>query len=259
MLSSQQTEVSESSRNQLDKNIRLAQELNANVVSLSGNVIADAIINFAKEKNITLIVAGLSHRSRFEELLKGSVLNDLTKKSGQINVLIVGSDSKKASYEKYFKAKKGDCKPYLLSFISVCLVLFFGCFFRTSIDPFNTAMLLLLPVVASSILWGSRVGLFTSVLSVAGFDFFLVEPFFTFKVSDIRYLPSFFVFIIISLIVSILAKEIRHRSESAKHREKFLSSLYSFSRDVMIAKNTKETIEKVSTYITDAFECELVV
>ena len=100
--SPQQVEVSEKTRNQLDKNIRFAEELGAKVTALSGNVIADEIINFAREKNVTLIVAGLSHRSRIEEIFKGSVLNDLTKKSGQINVLIVGNDtSNKPSYEKH--------------------------------------------------------------------------------------------------------------------------------------------------------------
>ncbi len=78
--SPQQVEISEQARCQLDKNIKLAEELGANVVFLSGNVIADEIIRFAKQKNITLILAGLSHRSRIEEIFKGSVLKRIGEK-----------------------------------------------------------------------------------------------------------------------------------------------------------------------------------
>lgn len=255
----QQVEIGEKARNQLDKNIRLAEELGAKVVSLSGNVIADTIINFAKENNVTLIVAGLSHRSRMEEIFKGSVLNELTKKSGQIDVLIVGNDNKSKTFEKYFKIDKEDFKPYLISFLLVAAIVALGWQIRSWSEPLNVAMFLLLPVIISSILWETRVGLFTALIAVGAFDFFLVPPYLTFRIHDIRYLPSFFVFVIISLIVSFLAKGIRWQTESTRHRERFLSSLYSFSREIMKASNLDEILDKASTHISEAFQSDVVI
>lgn len=257
--SPQQIEIHEKSRNQLDKNIRLAEELGAKVVSLSGNIIADTIIDFAKEKNVTLIVAGLSYRSSLEEFFKGSVLNDLTKKSGQINVLIVGSENKTPTYEKYFKIEKTDIKPYLISTVAIAMLVSLGWFSKSFVEPFNIGMLLLLPVIASSILWGTRVGIFTAIAAVASFDFFLIPPYLTFRVSDIRYLPSFLVFIIISVAVSMLAKGIRWQTETTRHRESFLSSLYAFSRETMTAKNLDEILEKASKHIAEAFQCNVII
>lgn len=255
----QQIEMSEKARNQLDKNIRLAEELGAKVVSLSGNVIADAIIDYAKENNVTLIVAGLSHRSRIDEVFKGSVLNELTKKSGQIDVLIVGNDNKPKPFDKYFKIDKEDYKPYLISFLMVAVIVAFGWHIRSWSEPLNTAMFLLLPVIASSILWETRVGLFTALIAVGAFDFFLIPPYLTFRIADIKYMPSFFVFIIISLIVSFLAKGIRWQTETTRHRERFLSALYSFSREIMDASNLEEILDKASTYISQAFQSDVVI
>ncbi|MEI7474967.1 MAG: DUF4118 domain-containing protein [bacterium] len=257
--SPQQLEIDEKARNQLDKNIRLAEELGAKVVSLSGNIIADEIINFAKEKNITLIVAGLSHRSRVEEIFKGSVLNDLTRKSGQLNVLIVGNDGHKTLPEKVSKLDGNTYKPYLICLLSVTIIISFGWYSRSWLEPFNIGMLLLLPVIAGSILWGTRVGLFTTFISVAAFDFFLIPPFLTFRISDIRYLPSFFVFITVSLIVSLLSKGIRWQTESTRHRERFLSSLYSFSREIMTAHNFEDILDKAVTHISEAFQSDVVI
>lgn len=255
----QQIEISERARNQLDKNIRLAEELGAKVVSLSGNIIADEIINFAKENNVTLIVAGLSHRSRLEELFKGSVLNELTKKSEQIDILIVGNDGKPTPISKVFKIHKEDYRPYLISFLIVAAIIAIGWSVRSWGEPLNIAMFLLLPVIASSILWETRVGLFTALAAIGLFDFFLIPPYLTFRVSDVRYLPSFFVFIIISLILSFLSKGIRWQNETTRHRERFLSALYSFSREIMDASNLEEILDKASTHISSAFQSDVVI
>lgn len=255
----QQIEISEKTRNQLDKNIRLAEELGAKVVSLTGNIIADTIINFAKENNVTLIVAGLSHRSRIEEVFKGSVLNELTKKSGQIDVLIVGNDNKPKPLDRYFKIDKEDYKPYLISFLMIAAITAFGWSVRSWGEPLNIAMFLLLPVIASSILWETRVGLFTALVAIGAFDFFLIPPYLTFRIGDLKYLPSFFVFIAIALIVSLLSKGIRWQNETTRHRERFLASLYSFSREIMSAGNIDEILNKASTHISQAFQSNVVV
>lgn len=255
----QQIEISEKARNQLDKNIRLAEELGAHVVSLSGNVIADTIINFAKENNITLIVAGLSHRSRVEEIFKGSVLNELTKKSGQIDVLIVGNENKPKAFDKYFKIHKEDYKPYLISFLMIAAIIAIGWGIRSWGEPLNIAMFLLLPVIISSILWETRVGLFAAFVAVGMFDFFLIPPYLTLRIGDLKYLPSFFVFIIISLILSFLSKGIRWQNETTRHRERFLASLYSFSREIMSAGNLEEILDRASTHISEAFQSDVVI
>lgn len=255
----QQIEINERARNQLDKNIRLAEELGAKVVSLSGNIIADEIISFAKENNITLIVAGLSHRSRIEEIFKGSVLNELTKKSGQIDVLIVGNDNKPKSFSKVFKVHKEDYKPYLISFVMVAAIIAFGWLVRSWAEPLNIAMFLLLPVIVSSIIWETRVGLFTALVAVGLFDFFLIPPYLTFRVADLKYMPSFFVFIIISLILSFLSKGIRWQNETTRHRERFLSALYSFSREIMTAGNLEEILNNATTHISEAFQSDVVI
>lgn len=255
----QQIEISEKARNQLDKNIRLAEELGAHVVSLSGNVIADTIISFAKENNITLIVAGLSHRSRVEEIFKGSVLNELTKKSGQIDVLIVGNENKPKAFDKYFKIHKEDYKPYLISFLMIAAIIAIGWGIRSWGEPLNVAMFLLLPVIISSILWETRVGLFAAFVAVGMFDFFLIPPYLTFRIGDLKYLPSFVVFIIISLILSFLSKGIRWQNETTRHRERFLASLYSFSREIMSAGNLEEILDRASTHISEAFQSDVVI
>ncbi|HSA07267.1 MAG TPA: DUF4118 domain-containing protein [Candidatus Gastranaerophilales bacterium] len=258
--SPQQIETTEKVTTQLQKNIRLAEELGAKVAALSGAIIADEILNFARQKNINLIIAGLSHRSRIEEIFKGTVLNELVRKSGPINVLIVGNEGNQTQkYEKPDKTTKQNFMPYFISLLSIAVIIAGGWFLRSWIEPFNIGMLLLLPVIASDILWGVRVGLFTALISVAAFDFFLIPPYLTFVVGDVRYLPSFLVFFIVSLVVSILAKGIRWQTESARNRERFLFSLYSFSREIISAHNLDDILQRSVNSIYDAFDSNVII
>ena len=259
--SPQQPDLDEKYSNQLQKNFRLAEELGAKVVSLSGNIIADEIIKFAKHKNITLIVAGLSQRSRLEELIKGSVLNKLVRKTGRMHILIVGSEQDEKIEEgeqlRYFP--KQNFRYYIYSFLLVGLTVLLGWIVRFHIDITNIGMILLLPVIISSFLWGIRIGLFSTLIAVGSFDFFFVPPYFTFSVENIKYLISFGVFVFVSVVVSVLAKLVRWKSEKIYHRELFIYALYSFSREMMAAKTLDEILQRAAKNISEAFESDVVI
>ena len=55
--------------------IRFAEELGAKPVKLKGRRVADSLIDFARREGITHVVFGQSARSRWDILLRGSVIN----------------------------------------------------------------------------------------------------------------------------------------------------------------------------------------
>ncbi len=59
----------------LTENIQLAEELGAQVIRLKGRKVADALIEFARRESITHVVFGQSARSRWDILLRGSIIN----------------------------------------------------------------------------------------------------------------------------------------------------------------------------------------
>jgi two-component system sensor histidine kinase KdpD len=59
----------------LQENISFAEELGAKVIKLRARRVADALIDFARREGITHVIFGQSSRSRWEILLRGSVIN----------------------------------------------------------------------------------------------------------------------------------------------------------------------------------------
>ena len=87
---------------QLENNLKLAEELDGKVFRLTGSV-SDEIVSFAESKNITLILMGHSRRSHLQELLEGSIINKVIQKS-EAQVLVVENEGK---HDKTVEISKG--------------------------------------------------------------------------------------------------------------------------------------------------------
>jgi two-component system, OmpR family, sensor histidine kinase KdpD len=73
----------------LEEYERMARDLGATVVSLTDRNVSDAIIRFAQQENISHVVFGQSVRSRWDILLRGSVLNRFLSEVRDVNVMVV--------------------------------------------------------------------------------------------------------------------------------------------------------------------------
>ncbi len=75
--------------NRLMENARFAGELGAQFVRLKASRVADALIDFARREAITHVIFGQSARSRWDILLRGSVINRFLNEVRDANVQVV--------------------------------------------------------------------------------------------------------------------------------------------------------------------------
>ena len=74
--------------------LRLAEALGGEALTIPGvgRRIADDIIDFAHANNVTQIIIGKSTRSRWFEIMHGSVVHDLVRRAGNISVNVIAGD-----------------------------------------------------------------------------------------------------------------------------------------------------------------------
>ncbi len=73
----------------LEEYKRMARDLGAHVVALTDRNVSDALIRFAQQENISHVVFGQSARSRWDILLRGSVLNRFLAEVRDVTVQVV--------------------------------------------------------------------------------------------------------------------------------------------------------------------------
>jgi two-component system sensor histidine kinase KdpD len=76
---------------QLEENLRLAEELGAEIIRVRNGDVASALIRVAQEKNVGSIVIGHSTRGRLYELIHGSIVNKLLRRARGVDVHVVAS------------------------------------------------------------------------------------------------------------------------------------------------------------------------
>jgi two-component system sensor histidine kinase KdpD len=101
--------------------------------------------------------------------------------------------------------------------------------------------------------------LFAAFLSVASFDFFFVPPYYTFAVSDIRYLVTFVVMFLVSIVISRLTLRVRSQAESARMRERRTAALYRLSRDLVREREVDRLSGIAAKHIGEVFDCQVAV
>ncbi|MFX5547080.1 universal stress protein, partial [Acinetobacter baumannii] len=87
-------QLTDEQRDRLADTMRLAESLGGEAITIPGveRRIADDLINFAHANNVTQIVIGKSMRSRWFELLRGSVVHDLVRRTGNISVHVIAGE-----------------------------------------------------------------------------------------------------------------------------------------------------------------------
>ena len=84
--------ISEAQRDTVAETLRMAERLGGEAITIPGAGIADDILNYAKANNVTHIVVGKSQRSRWFEMLHGSVVRDLVRSSEAISVHVIAGE-----------------------------------------------------------------------------------------------------------------------------------------------------------------------
>src|SRR5215467_11974960 len=92
-------QLTDEQRDRLADTLRLAEALGGEPVTIPGGErsIADDVIAFAQGNNATQIVIGRSARTRWFEILHGSVVHDLVRRSGNISVHVIAGDESPAA------------------------------------------------------------------------------------------------------------------------------------------------------------------
>jgi two-component system sensor histidine kinase KdpD len=115
-------------------------------------------------------------------------------------------------------------------------------------------MLYLLAVVFVAFRRGLRPAIFTAVVGLLAFDFFLIRPYFTLQLGDTEYLITFVGLITVAVLISLLVARAREHAYAAQAREKETSTLYGLSQDLAVAVDTETIINAVATHIAEIFQ-----
>ncbi|TGE33029.1 sensor histidine kinase KdpD [Desulfosporosinus sp. Sb-LF] len=265
--------ISEAEKDSMVKNFRLAEELGAEIIGLTGNNVVEEILELARKRNVSQIIIGKPERTRFWEIIRGSIVDKVIRhshgisihvipgsqqetESGRINVVSekeedIGARTKRRSLYPVF--------PYIASSLMVIVITFGITLISTFLGLVNISLLYLLPVLLSAARWGTFPAIFTAIMGTLTFDLFFVPPIFSITVADLRYFISFAIFILVGLIIGTLSVRLKKQITYSRKRENSISSLYALSRDIAAADNLDAVLECIVNNVSNTLDGQVMV
>jgi two-component system sensor histidine kinase KdpD len=251
---------SEADRDRVIQTLRLAEQLGAETVTLTGHDVAAEILAYARRRNVTRIVLGKPARPRWRELLFGSVVNELVRQSGDIDVYVITGEHEGPQLPATKRpAPSVDWGSYgqAAGIAAVSTAVAWAMF--PYFAPANLIMVYLLGTVLTAARLGRGPAILASVLSVAAFDFFFVAPYLSFAVSDTEYIVTFVVMLGLAVLISTLTARIRGQAEAARQRERRTAALYAMTRDLVSQRGLDELLRAATRHIAEVFGSRVVV
>jgi two-component system sensor histidine kinase KdpD len=225
-------------RDRIADTLRLAQALGGDAVTIPGSdrLTSDDVLGYARANNITQIVLGKSNRSRWYEMLHGSVVHELVSKAGNVSVHVIAGDAvdgqpvPRKTTATAEKRESIDLRPYVIAVLAVAAALGLGELIRPSFGVENVDLVFLTAVVGVAVRCGLWPSLFASVLASLCYNFFFLPPLYTFTIAEPTNVAALFFFTVVAVIVSQLAARVRRQADAAMNRARTTEALYSFSR-----------------------------
>ncbi|HVU86730.1 MAG TPA: sensor histidine kinase KdpD [Pirellulales bacterium] len=250
--------LSQEDADRVGQTLHMAEELGAETATISGTHLVDELLDYARRRNVTKIVVGKPQRPRWQEWLSGSVVYELTRKCGDIDVYVISGD-----VDEPVKPRQRAAPPpwnplaYLGALLTVTACTGAGWLMQDRFALANIIMVYLLGVISVAAQFGRGPSILASILGVAAFDFFFVPPTMTFAVSDTQYLLTFAVMLTTGLVISTLTAHVRFQAQSARMREERTAALYAMSRGLVEATTAQALVDLAVKHIAEVFDGEV--
>ena len=240
--------------------LNFAEKLGAQVVTLSGQDIAETLISYARLKNVTKIIVGKPGKPGLRVLIFGSIFDKLARKCQEIDLYLLSGDTR----EQLVKFKPPVLTPFSWKNLGftigiVILCTLFNWVLSSRLSSVNLIMIYLIGITWIAFRYGRRLSLVASFLSVLSFDFFLVPPYFSFKVTDVEYVFTFIVMFGVGFMIAHLTGQLRRQTISMRVRENRTKTLYALSRELSKSSYPDELFKIALSHIEDFFKCRAVI
>ncbi len=137
----------------------------------------------------------------------------------------------------------------LLTFIATVIFILI----REVTNPAIIALLFLLPVSLSSVLWGLLPGVLSAILAFLSFNFFFIPPYYSLMVHRTQDFVGLVVFLGVAVLLSNMMGRAQESLKAATEREREASRLYELSKELAGLADDQIIVDILALHLREAF------
>ncbi len=247
----------------LTKNIELARELGAEVITIQDIDVAQGLLKIARVNNVTQILIGKTRRNYYDILFRRkNIIDALIKQSGNIDVSVIGGDEHKqrSFFNPYILLKYASTTRYLLAIAIIAVLTAVLYLTHQNIGYQTVSLIYLFTILLMSLFdFGPGPIIVACMLSAYNWNFFFIPPAFTLWISKFEDIVMFCMYFIVAAVAGYYTSRIRSQQVLLDRREKRTVSLYMLLKDLTSSANIDEVVESAVYHLGEVFNAKVAV
>jgi two-component system sensor histidine kinase KdpD len=243
-------------REAVQEALRLAEELGGRTLTVPGHDVVEELRAVAARANATRVLVGPSRRGLARWLPSRGVAHRLGRDGDGWDVVIVAASAAAAApipAPRFTMRRTSAWRDYAGASAWVLAVAALALPVRQRLAEIDVVMALLLGVVVASARHGRGPALVATTVAVLVFDLVFVPPYYTFAVSDTRFLLTFVVMFVVGATMGGLTRRVREQATAARDRERRTATLYALARDLAAARHRGDVAAATLKHLHDVF------
>lgn len=227
--------LSPEEQERLTLSLGLARKLGAEVVSVTGESISEALLQVARERNVSQIVVGKPERANW---WRKSLADRLIRGSGDIEVCVIRPLA--ATRQPNSKKLREPVPASLVTEYSWVLAIVFTiaslCWAMSPLTGYMlVALVFLLAIVLAALRFQTGPVLVMATLSALTWNFFFIPPHYTFDIQKVEDWTMFVLFFIVALSMGNLTSRLRIREIAERRRLRQTDTLLRVTQSAALA------------------------
>lgn len=242
----------------LNSYFNLTEQLGGEVAIVYGDDISEQIIEYAKFRNITKIIIGKNNKKtiRLFHFYAKDVVDKLMDSNFYIDVYVIPNSLYEEKKKRFFTKLNFDFALSLRDILEAAVITLITTFIALFCEYIrfsesNVFMILILGVIIVYIRTkGYFMGIMSSIIGVALFNYLFIEPKYSFQFYDKNYLVTFVIMLIVAFIIGNLTSRIQKNAANSYTREKRTQTIYRISSKLLSAVGNSDVVSIGIKYIS---------
>jgi two-component system sensor histidine kinase KdpD len=210
---------------------RIAEQLGGSTVVLTGADLPDTALDFARRNNVTQIVLGKSRDSILSVLTGRSLGYALLKRASGAAIHFVSAGAPEADTPPPAKsAARRTWTGYFGAVLLVALASGLSAVLDRYATGADLGMIFLASVLVAGLAWGLRPALAAAAAAISSYNYFFLEPRFSFVIGHAADVFTFAIFIAVAGATGWLTGRVRDQGRASAQRASAVTALLAASR-----------------------------
>ena len=254
----QAREAGEAIQLELDRAFALARRLGAQTEVVHGNSIADALLDHAAQAGVSTLVLGRTRERPVARMFNRTLTQQLLQRAAHYELVIINTPEARARSRRRRNRATQPMLRHDLPFAVVAAMLAVGVSWLierwTGIDDLSMVFIVAVVLVATRTRMAAAV--VAALLSFLAYNFFFIDPRFTFNIGASQGVTTVFLFLLAALVAGRLASRLRMQVLALRAANAHATALQTLGRQLTSAADLGQVLSAGRDALAAAMDAE---